>query len=173
MCRVVVGRVFDECGKAPSSRSSGSILKCHSEVIRNGIFSCRGPCLAYPEYIINYRDNSVRVPNTQHLRGDAQQTPGRSESKMCVICMEQPVRYLTIPCGYVLAICRFFFCINSRAHIFLPIFVQPFLCLNSHPCLCEKCNDSHIKSRLRSKCPECRNRFSSTAIIYGRVVNDE
>ncbi len=96
VCRVVVGRVFDECGKAPSSRSSGSILKCHSEVIRNGIFSCRGACLAYPEYIINYRDNSVQVPNTQHLRGDVQQTPGRSESKMCDICMERPVRYLTI-----------------------------------------------------------------------------
>ena len=108
VCRIVVGRVFGECGKAPSSRSSGSILKCHSEDIGNGIFSCRGPCLAYPEYIINYRDNSARVPNTQHFCGDAQQRPGRSESKMCVICMERPVRYLTIPCGYVLVICRIF-----------------------------------------------------------------
>jgi hypothetical protein len=108
VCRIVVGRVFGECGKAPSSRSSGSILKCHSEDIGNGIFSCRSRRIAYPEYIINYRDNSARVPNTQHLRGDAQQMPVRSESKMCVICMERPVRYLTIPCGHVLVICRIF-----------------------------------------------------------------
>ena len=171
VCRVVVGRVFDECGKEPSSRSSGSILKCHSEVIGNGIFSSRGPCLAYPEYIINYRDNSARVP--QHLGANAQQTPGRSESKMCVVCMERPVRYLTLPCGYVLVMSRFISIVSICINIFMLIFVQQFLCPNSHPCLCEKCNDSHIKSKLRSKCPECRNRFSSTAIIYGRVVNDE
>jgi hypothetical protein len=65
VCMVAVGRVLDECGTAPSSRSSGSILKCHSEVIGNDLFSCRGPCLAYPEYIINYRDNSARDPITQ------------------------------------------------------------------------------------------------------------
>jgi hypothetical protein len=99
MCRVAVGRVFGECGKAPTSRSLGSILKCHSEVIGNDIFSCRGPCLAYPEFIITYRDISTRAQKTQHLGEDAHQTCGRSESKMCVICMERPVRYLTIPCG--------------------------------------------------------------------------
>ncbi|KAL7533138.1 hypothetical protein ACHAWF_004362 [Thalassiosira exigua] len=137
LCRIFVGRVFDEAGK--SKTWYGSSLKGHSELIRGDLFVCRGTCLAYPEYIINYIDNSSRDHNNES-EGTEQQ-PGRSESKMCILCMERPVRYLTLPCG--------------------------------HPCLCEKCNAPQIRSKLKGKCPECRARFYNTAIVYGRVVNDE
>jgi hypothetical protein len=42
-----------------------------------------------------------------------------------------------------------------------------------HPVLCERCNNSQVKKNLKGQCPECRARFQNTAIIYGRVVNDE
>ena len=142
LCRVVVGRVLDEDGKALRSATSFSGMNNHSETIGHsglGLFACRGTCLAYPEYIITYKDNSAPAPNPQNL--DPVQPTGRSESKMCCICMERPVRYITIPCG--------------------------------HPCLCERCNTSQVRARLKGKCPECRSRFVSTTIIYGRVANDE
>jgi len=141
LCRIVVGRVTDDPGKASrDAQQSIPTLTSHSEVIGNDLFACRGTCLAYPEYVITYEDRSPpAAPSTPRI-GAAQQSR-RSESKMCIICMERPVRYLTIPCG--------------------------------HPCLCEKCNDSKVKARLKFKCPECRSRFKSTAIIYGRVVIDE
>jgi len=48
-----------------------------------------------------------------------------------------------------------------------------YLCVPcGHPCLCEKCNKTHIQ-KLEGRCPECRTRFQSTVIVYGRVVNDE
>ncbi|KAL9185619.1 hypothetical protein ACHAXT_003396 [Thalassiosira profunda] len=49
-----------------------------------------------------------------------------------------------------------------------------YLCVPcGHPCLCEKCNTSNIRAKLKGRCPECRARFKSTVIVYGRVVNDE
>lgn len=97
LCRIVVGRVLDEAEKVPNNARSTSSLISHSEVTGTEIFACRGTCLAYPEYIITYTDTSAPGLNTQSL--DSPQQTGRSSSKMCVICMERPVRYLTIPCG--------------------------------------------------------------------------
>jgi len=131
LCRVVVGRILDTDSKNPNPT-----LMSHSEVISKDLYASRGPCLAYPEYIITYKDNSA----PPLISRDAS-SGGRSESKMCIICLERPVRYLTIPCG--------------------------------HPCLCEKCNNAQIRRKLKGKCPECRRPFHSTAIIFGRVVNDE
>jgi len=141
LCRIAVGRVLDNPGKMSdgSAPRPNPTLTCHSEVIEKDLFVCRGICLAYPEYIITYEDNSVPMtPNTINHVSPAR---SRSASKMCIICMERPVRYLMIPCG--------------------------------HPCLCERCNNSQVKGRLNFKCPECRCKFHSTSIIYGRVVNDE
>ena len=130
LCRIAAGRVRHRGKKTLVVES-----KHHSDFMVGDIYKCRGN-YAYPEYIITYRDNSAHAPSS-----DEQENTGRSASKMCIICMERPVRYLCAPCG--------------------------------HPCLCEKCNNSHTKAKLKGKCPECRARFQSTVIIYGRVVNDE
>jgi len=98
LCRVVVGRVLDEAGKALRSATSFSGTNNHSAIIGHDLYACRGTCLAYPEYIITYKDNSAPAPSARHL--DPAQPSGRSESKMCCICMERPVRYITIPCGH-------------------------------------------------------------------------
>lgn len=143
LCRIVAGRVHDHPGKMPLSLRPSSMPTCHSEVIGKDLFACRGTCLAYPEYAISYKDTSPisTAPIPPNSAGGGAQPPiARSASKMCVICMERPVRYIMIPCG--------------------------------HPCLCEKCNTPQVKARLNFKCPECRSRFKSTAIVYGRVVND-
>ena len=42
-----------------------------------------------------------------------------------------------------------------------------------HPSICERCNTTRNRMKLRGKCPECRANFYSTVIIYGRVVNDD
>lgn len=94
LCRVVVGRV-QRC--VERSSNSGTALKSHTEVIADHLYSSRGTCLAYPEYIITYKDNSVSTRNVYNVNNS--QPSGRSASKMCAICFERPVRYLTIPCG--------------------------------------------------------------------------
>lgn len=139
LCRIVVGRVLDKAGEKQPTTAPNSSLTYHSEEMGTDLFACKGPCLVYPEYIITYNDYSAPGPYNQNSL-DVEES-GRSASKMCIICLERPVRYLTIPCG--------------------------------HPCLCEKCNNPHIRAKLKGKCPECRARFQKTAIIYGRVVNDE
>mmetsp|Transcript_27119 Transcript_27119/g.49488 ORF Transcript_27119/g.49488 Transcript_27119/m.49488 type:complete len:150 (+) Transcript_27119:212-661(+) len=142
LCRVVVGRVLDEAGKTRTNTPAWHATS-HSEMIGKDFFACRGTCLVYPEYVITYRDHSSPAAAAAPATPTNAPSPrnGRSASKMCIICLENPVKFLTIPCG--------------------------------HPCLCEKCNSPQIKARLNYKCPECRCRFKSTAIIYGRVVNDE
>jgi len=140
LCRIVVGRVFDEASKTLHSATYFSTTDHHSEIIGDDLYACRGTSLAYPEYIITYKDKSAPAQSPTHP-SPTQRSAGRSDSKMCCICMERPVRYIMIPCG--------------------------------HPCLCERCNTSAVRARLKGKCPECRSRFKSTTIIYGRVANDE
>ncbi|KAL3905733.1 MAG: hypothetical protein SGILL_009557 [Bacillariaceae sp.] len=41
-----------------------------------------------------------------------------------------------------------------------------------HPCLCEVCATSQGLSRLRSKCPECRQGFHQAVRFYGKIVED-
>lgn len=140
LCRIVVGRVLDKAEKALRSTPSFSGMNHHSELIGHDLYACRLTGLAYPEYIITYKDSSVPASSPKHS-SPTQQSTGRSGSKLCCICVERPVRYIIIPCG--------------------------------HPCLCERCNAPAVRARLKGKCPECRSRFKSTTIIYGRVANDE
>ncbi len=126
VCSVAAGRVLHKCGQTPSSTSTSSILKCQSEMIRKDLFFCCGPCLAYPEYIITYRAKSVGSRNTHHLGVDVQQTSSRSESKMCVICMERHVRYLTIQCGYVFLLCHFFLIYFACTHFYANCFLNKY-----------------------------------------------
>ena len=138
LCRVVTGRV--------ASDSSPSNLVCHTEAISKDLYRCRGPCLAYPYYIITYKNKAprnFRYGLTEENTDVPQSSPDihRSPTKECVICMERPVKYVMVPCG--------------------------------HPVLCEKCNSPHRLRKLKSKCPVCRVPFQRTMMIYGRVVNDE
>ncbi len=174
---VIVGRVHD-CGKtADASKKYHSVLK------ERNLFQCLGSNLAYPQYIIWYkrqisspspvqrriihavrpicrttRSSTISVATSertesrhhealeavhQKLFGSnvSNDASGKSPTKMCVICMENPVRYLLIPCG--------------------------------HPSICENCINPQVLRNLKNLCPECRAPFRETAIIYGRVVNDE
>jgi serine/threonine protein kinase len=41
-----------------------------------------------------------------------------------------------------------------------------------HPCLCEICSTTQGLHRLKSKCPECRNKFREAIRFYGKVVEE-
>eukprot|EP00986_Skeletonema_menzelii_P018842 scaffold26732_cov145-Skeletonema_menzelii.AAC.8 len=137
LCRVVIGRA--------ANASSPSNLICHSESIGDGLYRCRGPCLAYPQYIITYSNRAprdFRYGVTTEVADVPQSSPEqRSPTKECVICMERPVKYVMVPCG--------------------------------HAVLCDRCNSPYQLRKLKSRCPECRATFQRTMMIYGRVVNDE
>lgn len=99
LCRVAVGRVLDEEGKSQQKSANTDYPAInHSEATGKSLFTCLGACSAYPEYIITYEDKSPRpqsLPDEPHP-----ERTDRSESKLCILCMERPVRYLTVPCGH-------------------------------------------------------------------------
>jgi len=137
LCRVVTGRV--------ASASSPPNLVCHTETIGKDLYRCRGPCLAYPQYIISYKNQAPRDfrygLNAEGTTAPQSSPVQRSPTKECVVCMERPVKYVMVPCG--------------------------------HAVLCEVCNSPYQLRKLKCKCPECRSAFQRTMMIYGRVVNDE
>lgn len=102
LCRVVVGRVYDvdrntSCQRQIVVREES----CHSRLIAKDLYACRGACMMYPEYIITYRDKSNRtkvdagsIATSQVLTTPSSST--RSPTKLCVICMEEPVRFVLI-----------------------------------------------------------------------------
>ena len=100
LCRVAVGRVKDESGKGANARNTNPIsATCHSEAVGGHVFACRVACMVYPEYIITYDDKTPAAAINNPDNSPTKQG-GRSESKMCIICMERPVRYIMIPCGH-------------------------------------------------------------------------
>ncbi|KAL7459566.1 hypothetical protein ACHAWC_011573 [Mediolabrus comicus] len=139
LCRVVTGRI------ASAAASSSKKLICHTECIGDDVYRCRGTCLAYPQYIITYTNKAPSGFNygvSADATNDAtQSTSERSPTKECVVCMENPVKYVMVPCG--------------------------------HAALCERCNKPRQLRKLKGKCPECRQAFQRTMMLYGRVVNDE
>lgn len=139
LCRVVTGRV------ASAAVSSSKKLICHTECIGGDVYRCRGTCLAYPQYIITYTNKAPSGFNygvSADATNDANQSNSeRSPTKECVVCMENPVKYVMVPCG--------------------------------HAALCDRCNRPRQLRKLKGKCPECRQAFQRTMMLYGRVVNDE
>ena len=137
LCRVATGRV--------ATASSPTNLICHTETIGTDLYRCRGPCLAYPQYIITYKNQApqgFRYGVNAEAADAPQSSPGlRSPTKECVVCLENPVKHVMVPCG--------------------------------HAVLCDRCNSPYQLRKLKNKCPECRATFRRTMLIYGRVVNDE
>lgn len=74
--------------------------------LMSSMFGDEPPCYARPSkatskpyaFLISLEEARLQEKAEAERRPEAQ-TSGRSESKMCVICMDRPVQYLTIPCG--------------------------------------------------------------------------
>lgn len=49
LCRIATGRV--------ASNRSSSNLVYHTETVSDNVYRCKGPCLAYPQYIITYKNH--------------------------------------------------------------------------------------------------------------------
>lgn len=146
LCRVVLGRVFEVNSNSSGQTQSMPEEKCHSKLISHDHFACRGTCQIYPEYIITYRDKSGSSQRTVP-RADVSQpspstgsnvSPTRSPTKLCIICMEEPVKFVMIVStlilcsqlfylGSVLIFCYFLF--NGaamRSHLPLRILQRSF-----------------------------------------------
>lgn len=100
LCRTVVGRVHEVRRNGFQQNESLPELKCHSRLISYNLFTCQGSCLIYPEYIITYRDKSDRSNARMSSRMNAQHADNsnsnRSPTKLCIICMENPVKFAMI-----------------------------------------------------------------------------
>lgn len=101
LCHVVVGMVHDPNRSISNHPVVLPESVCYSQLIESTVYSCHGLCLVYPEYIIIYRDKSNCRSRTNaapkaNLHVSAPSESTCSPDKLCVICMEHPVRFVTI-----------------------------------------------------------------------------
>jgi hypothetical protein len=101
LCHVVVGMVHDPNRSISNHPVVLPESVCYSQLIESTVYSCHGLCLVYPEYIIIYRDKSNCRSRTNaapkaNLHVSAPSESTCSPDKLCVICMEHPVCFVTI-----------------------------------------------------------------------------
>ena len=171
-----LGRVYD-C----NDRGAGTILmtKYHTRMMEEGLFNCRLSDMVYPQYIITYRSRNVASHQRRPRRIIHAMQPQNiraapdSNSFSHQVAFDLARQKLVLGGGGKAVRDRTGPSPTKQCVVCLEHPVRYLLIPCGHPCICEKCISPSLLRKLNRKCPECRATFRDTAIIYGRVVNDE